>query len=35
MLQVEEETHDEAKIKALKKKMTIKAYIKMLINKDK
>ena len=35
MLQVEDETHEQAKLQALKKKMSIKAYIKMLVEKDK
>ncbi len=35
MLQVENETHEKAKLKALEKKMSIKAYIKMLVDKDK
>ena len=34
MLQVEEKTHDKAKLKAVKNKMSIKAYIKMLVDKD-
>jgi len=35
MLQVDEDTHEKAKLQALKKKMSIKAYIKMLVEKDK
>lgn len=35
MLQVENETHEKVKLKALEKKMSIKAYIKMLVDKDK
>lgn len=35
MLQVEEDTHEQAKLQALKKKMSIRAYIKMLVEKDK
>jgi len=34
MLQVEKETHEKAKLQALKKNMSIKAYIKMLVDKD-
>ena len=35
MIQVEEEVHELAKKKAKEKGMTLKGYIKMLINKDK
>ena len=35
MLQVEEDTHDKAKLQAAKAKMSIKSYIKMLVDKDK
>lgn len=35
MIQVEEKTHVEAKGKALKKGMSLKAYIKKLVSEDK
>ncbi len=35
MIQVDDETHEEAKEKAKKKGMLLKAYIKMLVGKDK
>ncbi len=34
MLQVDEETHNLAKVKAAKKGLSIKAYLKMIIEKD-
>ena len=34
MLQVDEDTHKQAKINALNKGMSLKAYIKMLVKKD-
>lgn len=35
MIEVEDDTHKEAKEKAKKKGMFLKAYIKMLVKKDK
>ena len=34
MLQVEDKTHEQAKIQAAIKKISIKAYIKYLVDKD-
>ncbi len=35
MIQVENEVHEEAKLQALKKNMSLKDYIKFLISKEK
>ena len=35
MIQVDDEVHEEAKLKALKKRVSLKVYIKNLVAKDK